>query len=411
VRRLACVVAALTALAAVGATAARAGDSEQYRDVRVKVARAAVLVDQAVAAAARGDRDRAYELARDAYLNHFELAEVPLRLRDPNLVLDLEFRFAKLRNGIREGAPIGEIRASAIAVEEGLVDVDKTLADKGLAAPLIAFVFSFTILFREGVEAVLIVAILLGALEAGRAAGYRRPLAIGVGSAAVASIATWALAALVIDVAPLQRELLEAITAILSVVILFTISFWLVAQLERRHWMEFMRARVSSAIGAGTTVAFAGLGFTAVYREGFETALFYQALLLFAQGLELWVVAGALVGAAALGAVAYAILRLGKRLPLRPMLMSAVGVLLLLSVAFVGNAVRSLQVGDWIGVTPIDSGWARLPVYVAELTGIHPTREGITAQAVLLAIYAAGAVYVFLVRPVRRARAGEAARA
>ena len=404
-------IAFAAAFAAVGAGTARAGDTEQYKDVRIKIAQASVIVDQAVAAAARGDRARSYDLARDAYLNHFELAEVPLRLRDPNLVLDLEFRFAKLRNGIREGAPIGEIRATAILVKEGLQDVDKTLADKGLAAPLIAFVFSFTILFREGVEAVLIVAILLGALEAGRAAGYRRPLALGVLSAVAASILTWLIAALVIDLAPLQRELLEATTALVSVVILFTISFWLVARLERRHWMEFMRARVSSAIGAGTALAFAGLGFTAVYREGFETALFYQALMLFAQGLELWVVAGAVVAAIALGVVGYAILKLGKRLPVKPMLMSAVVVLMLLSVAFVGNAVRSLQVGDWIGVTPIEGGWARLPIYVAELTGIHPTREGITAQVAMLSIYAAGAGYLFLVRPARRARAGETARA
>jgi high-affinity iron transporter len=411
VPRLALVLVALTAVAAVGAGTARAGDNEQFKDVRVKVAQARAIVDQAVAAAARGDRERAYELARDAYLNHFELAEVPLRLRDPNLVLDLEFRFAELRNGIREGATTDEIRTSAIAVKEGLQDVERTLADKGIAAPLIAFVFSFTILFREGVEAVLIVAILLGALEAGRAADYRRPLAQGVLAAAFASVVTWLLTALVIDIAPLQRELLEAITALVSVAILFTISFWLVAQLERRHWMEFMRARVSSAIGAGTALAFAGLGFTAVYREGFETALFYQALLLFAQGLEAWVVAGIATATAALGVVAYAILRLGKRLPVKPMLMSAVGVLLLLSVAFVGNAVRSLQVGDWIGVTPIDSGWARLPIYVAELTGIHPTREGIAAQAALLAVYAVGCVYVFLVRPVRRSRAGATARA
>jgi high-affinity iron transporter len=411
VRRLALIVAALAAVAAAGAGTARAGESDQFRDVRVKVAQARAIVDGAVAAAARGDRERAYELARDAYLNHFELAEVPLRLRDPNLVLDLEFRFAKLRNGIREGATVGEIRAAAIAVQEGLQDVDKTLADKGIAAPLIAFVFSFTILFREGVEAVLIVAILLGALEAGRAADFRRPLAGGVVAAVVASIVTWLLTALVIDIAPLQRELLEAITALVSVAILFTISFWLVAQLERRHWMEFMRARVSAAIGAGTALAFAGLGFTAVFREGFETALFYQALLLFAQGLELWVVAGAAVAAVALGVVAYAILRLGKRLPVKPMLMSAVAVLLLLSVAFVGNAVRSLQVGDWIGVTPVEGGWARLPVYVAELTGIHPTREGITAQVALLAVYVVGALYVFVVRPARRSRAGATARA
>lgn len=401
IARLALVAALLAVLSGALATGARAGDA-QYADVRAKVAQASVLIDQAVAAAARGDRRQAYDLARTAYLDHFELAEVPLRLRNPNLVLDLEFRFAELRNGIRDGGSLSEIRTDAAAVRAGLLDVDRTLADKGLAAPLLAFFFSFTILFREGIEAVLLIAVLLGALASGRAANYRKPFAAGVGLAVVASIATWLLATLVIDIAPLQRELLEGITGVVAVVLLFAITFWLVARLEHRHWMEFMRARVSAAIGAGTGFAFAALGFTAVYREGFETALFYQALALFAEGLQLWVLLGVAVAAVALAAVAYAILKLGKRLPLKPLLLAAVGVLLLLSVAFAGNAVYALQSGDYIGVTPAGGGWARLPVYLAELTGIRPTQQGLLVQGVLLAIYVVGAVWMFVVRPMRR---------
>ena len=107
--------------------------------MRARIAEARGLVDEAVAAAAAGDRERAYDIARTAYLDHFELAEVPLRLRDPNLVLDLEFSFAELRNGIRDGAPMSEIRSSAAEIRTGLVDVDRVLADKGFAAPLLAF--------------------------------------------------------------------------------------------------------------------------------------------------------------------------------------------------------------------------------------------------------------------------------
>jgi high-affinity iron transporter len=157
-------------------------------------------------------------------------------------------------------------------------------------------------------------------------------------------------------------------------------------------------------MAVGTTAAFAGLGFTAVYREGFEMVLFYQALSIYAEGLELWVVLGALAGAAALAAVAYAILRLGKRLPVKPMLLAGAGVLLLLSVTFVGNAVRSLQSADVVGITPIQSDWARLPVYVAELTGIHPTREGLLAQGVLLGLFALGGIYTWAVASSRARR-------
>ena len=303
------------------------------------------------------------------------------------------------------------MRADAVAVQQGLRQVDRSLANKGVAAPLLAFAFSFTILFREGLEAVLLVAILLGSLKAGRATNYRRPLVAGIGAAILATAATWLLATFVIEIAPFQRELIEGITAFAAVVVLFAITFWLVARLEHRHWMEFMRARVSAAIAAGTGLAFAGLGFTAVYREGFETVLFYQALALFAEGLVLWIALGALAAAIALVVVGYAILKLGKRLPLKPMLLTAAMLLLALSVAFVGNAVRSLQEGDWIGVTPVDAGWARLPIYLSELTGIHPTREGLLTQAALLGIYVLGAVLVFFVRPAMRRGRSRVARA
>ena len=282
----------------------------------------------------------------------------------------------------------------------GLVDVDRTLAAKGFAAPLLAFLFSFTILFREGVEVVLLLAILLGALSAGRASGYRKPLAAGVVAALAATAVTWVLATVVLEIAPVQRELLEGVTAVAAVVVLFAVSFWLVSRLDHKHWLEFMRARVASAISAGSALAFAGLGFTAVYREGFETVLFYQALAIFAKGLGIYVALGFVTAVAALGAVAYAVLKLGRRIPVKPLLTAGASILLLLSVTFAGNAVRSLQGADWVSVTPVDGGWARLPVYVAELTGIHPTREGLTVQATLLVVYVLGTAWVFGIRPV-----------
>jgi high-affinity Fe2+/Pb2+ permease len=114
------------------------------------------------------------------------------------------------------------------------------------------------------------------------------------------------------------------------------------------------------------------------------------------------VVLGVVAAAVSLVGVGYAVLRLGKRLPIKPMLMTGASILLLLSVTFAGNAVRSLQEGDVIGVTPIDSSWARPPVFVAELTGIHPTRQGVGVQLAMLALYVAGALYMFAWRPIRR---------
>jgi len=397
-------ICALLAVVAVLATAAPAFGAEgnDLARGRAEVAKARAMLDDTLATVKAGDREKAYDLARSAYLDHFEFVEIPLRLRSPNLVLDTEFKFAQLRNDIRDGAPLSDIRADTADIRVALVDVDRELARKGVAAPLVAFGFSFSILFREGVESVLLIAILLGSLAAGSASNYKRPLGWGVLAALAATAGLWALTTLVIDIAPLSRELLEAVTALVAVVVLVVVSFWLVSRLEHRRRMEFMRARVASAMAAGTTAAFVGLGFTAVFREGFETVLFYQALALFAQGLMLWVVLGAVVAALALAGVGYAILGLGRQLPLKPMLVAGAGVLLLLSIAFVGNAVRSLQSADLLAATPVD--WPRLPVFLAELTGIHPTSQGLIVQAALLAVYALGALYVFAWQPARRRR-------
>ena len=138
--------------------------------------------------------------------------------------------------------------------------------------------------------------------------------------------------------------------------------------------------------------------------------LFYQALAIFAEGLGLWVVLGVVTAAVALAAVAYAVLRLGKRLPFKPMLIAGATILLLLSVAFAGNAVRSLQEADWIRSRRSTASGRGCRSFVAELTGIHPTREGIVVQAALLGVYVAGAACVFGWKPCGR-RGREAARA
>jgi high-affinity iron transporter len=405
-RCLAAVLVSLAAVLALAGPAVAANDGSTQR-ARQEIAKASDTVDQALAAVKRGDRKEAYRLARSAYLDHFEYVEIPLRLRNPNLTLDTEFKFAQLRNGIRDGDSLAQIRRTTADVRAGLAAVDRELAKKGIAAPAIAFGFSFVILFREGVEAVLLIAILLGSLAAGSASNYKRPLAWGIAAAVAATGVTWALATLVIDIAPLNRELLEAVTALIAVVVLIGVSFWLVSRLEHKRRMEFMRARVAGAMAAGTTAAFVGLGFTSVYREGFETVLFYQALTLFAQGLGLWVALGAATAAVALGGVGWAILKAGRKLPLKPMLITGASVLLLLSVAFVGNAVRSLQSADLLTATPVS--WPRLPVFVAELTGIHPTVQGLVIQGALLAVFVLGALYVFAWQPARRRRVREAA--
>jgi len=201
----------------------------------------------------------------------------------------------------------------------------------------------------------------------------------------------------VLDTLPFSQEVLEAATAIVATVVLFYVSFWLIARLEQRRWLEFLRSRVWSAVSVGSTAALVLVGFTAVFREGFETSLMYQALVSFGTGLVGWILLGLGLGLVALTVVAYGIFKLGRKLPIKTFLSGAVVLLMATSVAFLGNAVRSLQEADIIGLTPLH-GWPRAPIFLAQALGYWPSLQTILAQAVLAGIYVAGAVYMFGLR-------------
>jgi high-affinity iron transporter len=355
-----------------------------------------------------GKQDEAYTAARNAYLDHFEYVEIPLRVQDEAMTLRLEEDYANLRNEMEAGAPVHEVDEIAGELRGGLDGVERELAALGIGAPLLAALLSFVLLFREGLEAVLVVAAILGYLEASRNRQYRGSVLKGVGAAVAATAVTFVLMTVLLDVAPVQREILEAGTTLLAAAVLFYVSFWLISRLDHRRWMEFVNAKVWAAATTGATLALAGVGFTAVYREGFETALMYQALFNMTEGLTGWVVVGAAAAAGVLTAVAFAIFRLGRKLPVRTFLTVAVVMVMALSVAFVGNAVRELQQAAILHVTFLE-GFPRLPIFLADLTGIHPTLQSLVAQAALAAVYLAGAVWMFAIMPARERRAGRAA--
>ncbi len=396
---IAAAVGFLLALAPGVAFAQDVGPKEALAELKT----ARVLIDESLELYEAGEAEDAYTAARNSYLDHFEYVEIPLRVRDEGLTLAVEEDYAAVRNLIEAGAPLEAVKAEVVEVRQGLDEVERTLSEPGLAAPLIALVYSFTILFREGLEAVLVVAALLGYLEASRNTQYRGAVLKGVGGAVVATALTFVAATLFIQLAPLQRELLEAGTALLAVGVLFYVSFWLITRLEHRRWMEFVKAKVWTAATTGSTAALVGVGFTAVYREGFETVLFYQALISFARGLLGWVVLGALLGVAALGAIGWVIFKAGRKIPVKAFLTTAVTMIMVLSVAFIGNAVRGFQEAALIPVTFIES-LPRLPIFLAQLTGWYPTTQTIAAQAALAAIYVAGAIWTFVVLPRREKR-------
>ena len=170
--------------------------------------------------------------------------------------------------------------------------------------------------------------------------------------------------------------------------------------------MEFVRARLWSAVSLGSTASLVLVGFTAVYREGFETALFYQALWSFGSGLGSWVLAGLAAGLVALTGVAVVIFRLGRRVPVKRFMSIAVTCVMITSVTFLGNAVHALQAGDLVAYHRLDN-WPRLPIFLSQATGYWPTLQSVAAQIGLSSIYILGAVYMLAIKPRRDRRAAK----
>ena len=350
----------------------------------------------------QGDTQSAYASARTAYLDSYEYVEIPLRAIAPDFTFQVEFEFATLRNLINENAPVDEIDRAVIAIERSLDESERLVSGTGTIAPMIAFISSFAIIFREGLESVLILGAIITYLEASRNIKFKTYVHYGIVLAIGATAVTWFVASYIIEISGVNRELIEAIAALSATAVLFYVSFWILNKIEHKRWMEFVKAKVFQASTTGGVMVFVLLSFFTVYREGFETVLFYQAMFGFAKYMELYVGLGFILGMVSLLGIYFGFRKLGKRLPLRVLFGLTMGIGAYLSIAFLGNAIREFQVLDFISYTSMLGTIPRLDINVATMTGIYPTLETTVGQIVLLSVYVVASLYVLILRPRRQ---------
>ncbi len=348
-----------------------------------------------------GDYQAAYTSARTAYLDSYEHVEIPLRAIDPDFTLEVELQFADLRNLINQKADYEKVEESAIKIRRSLDESERLVTGTGQLAPTIAFTSSFAVVFREGLESVLILGAIITYLEASRNTRFKPYVYYGIIIAIGATAVTWFIASYLIKISGANRELIEAIAALSATAVLFYVSFWILNKIEHKKWMEFIKAKVWQASTTGGTIVFVMLAFFTVYREGFETILFYEAMFGFAKYMEMYVGLGFVVGLATLLGIYYITRKLGKRLPLKMLFGLTMGVGAYLSIAFLGNAIRELQTLDVVPYTSLLGIIPRLDINMATMTGIYPTLETIVSQIILLGVYLIAASYVLILRPKR----------
>jgi high-affinity iron transporter len=236
---------------------------------------------------------------------------------------------------------------------------------------------------------------------------YRRPLLGGVLLALAASVLTWIVAQTVLGSLARYGEKLEAVVSLVAIAVLLLILNWFY---HRVYWQENLQdlhrkkktilAGVGLSLAAAQVVGLIALGFTSVYREGFETTLFLQALTLEAGAWT--VLQGVAIGFAAVLGVFFLVVALERKLPHRKMLIVTGVMITWVLVVLVGQTVQVMQKVGWVPVTPVEG--VELPYWSGVWLGLYPTWEGLIAQ-VAAGTFVVGSYFAAeAVRKRRRAR-------
>ncbi|WP_439857617.1 FTR1 family protein [Pseudomonas syringae] len=333
-----------------------------------------VTLDKSLAAYKAGDREQAYDLSVAAYLEGFELVESSLDNVDANVRKDTEKSLMAYRQSLQDSMPLPQVAQKLEAAKGKLKESADLLGSDGLSLSL-SYISGLLILLREGLEAILVLAAILAFLRNTGQQSAVRSVNIGWSLALLAGLATWALAAYVIDVSGAQRELLEGATALFASVMVLWLGVWMH---DRRHaaaWQDYVK---SSLVGGGGRFGFALLAFFSVYRELFEVILFYETLWLQAgpAGHDA-VLAGGATALVLLVGLAWVILRGSAKLPLSLFFGINAALLCALSVVFAGHGVKALQEAGIFGTRPV-------PFFEFDWLGIHADLYSLGAQAIAL---------------------------
>jgi high-affinity iron transporter len=331
-------------------------------------------LDKSIAAYRAGDHEQAYDLSVAAYLEGFELVESSLDNVDATVRKDTEKALMAYRQSLQDGLPLEQAAQKLDFAKAKLKESAGLLGSDGLSTSLI--------LLREGLEAILVLAAILAFLRNTGQESAVRSVNIGWALALLAGLATWALAAYVIDVSGAQRELLEGATALFASVMVLWLGVWMH---DRRHaaaWQDYIK---SSLVGGGGRFGFAILAFFSVYRELFEVILFYETLWLQAGPAgHNAVLAGGATALVLLIGLAWVILRGSAKLPLALFFGINAALLCALSVVFAGHGVKALQEAGIFGTRPV-------PFFEFDWLGIHADAYSLCAQ--LIALLAIAVLY------------------
>lgn len=332
-------------------------------------------------AARRGDRTAATELALSAYLDGFEPVEPTLGARDATLLARIEGKMGEYRAAVDQGADPDEL-ANKILVLNSLLDDATSALAPGASSSASTFLGAFTILLREGLEALLIVVAMIAFLRKAERSEVLPYVHGGWIGALVAGLLTWVVATFAIGVSGASREFTEGFGSLLAAAVLLSVGIWMHGKAQADQWQRYIRAKMANALSGRSAWFLFGLAFVVVYREVFETILFYAAL--WTQGNGSALLAGAGAAVTTLGVIAWAMLRYSRQIPMAKFFNYSSWLMAGLTVVLAGKGVAALQEAGFIDIAPI----AEAPR--VSILGLFPTWQSILTQLAMVLVITVG---------------------
>jgi high-affinity iron transporter len=333
-------------------------------------------LDESVAAYASKEPKKAADAALASYLDGVEPFEQTLAARDKELMIRIETAMSRYRSLLVAAAPVGDVQKEAESIRALFGQAEAALATSAGDATA-AFFGSLTILLREGLEALLVVVGMIAFLRKAERKDVLPYVHAGWVGALAAGGLTWFAATYLVTITGANREVTEGLSSLFAAIVLLSVGIWMHQKSVAGQWQSYLHQRLSSALNRKSALFLFGLSFIAVYREVFETVLFYAAM--WGQGNDGAILAGLGAGAVSLAVIAVLLLAFSARLPIGKFFSFSSVLVAVLAVVLTGKGVAALQEAGWIQPHAVSA--PRI-----ELLGVYPSTIGLLAQFAVLAV-------------------------
>ncbi len=349
-----------------------------------------VILDEAHKIYKNGDPKKAKDKVSEAYLQHYEkkgFEKITLMYISGKRVRSVELQFRVVKRKMKNGVPQGEIKSeidrlkSMVVHDAGFLDGGSQEGSLGTKSAGKIFLASFIIIVREGAEAILIVAAILSFLIKVGSFKSKKSVYIGVVLAIFLSFLVAGLLQM-LNLSGKQNEIFEGITIAVAVAMLFYVGNWFQSKSSGQEWNNYIKNQVSGSLERGSEFSLAFTAFLAVFREGAETILFYQAI---PNDNLMAKLSGFLLGLLVLAVIYFVVRYLSLKIPLKPFFLATSILIYIMAILFVGSIAPEFQEAGVMELTILPGLTDRSFSSISWL-GIYPYYETVIPQVIAIAI-------------------------